>query len=155
MNMLARITMVAAIAGALMAPVAYAAEYEVHMLAKDANGRFAQYEPAFLKVQPGDTVTFISSDALDNTESIPELIPQSAENWTGDLGKNVSVSFETEGLYVYKCVHHVGRGMIGVVQVGDGVQVLDAAAVSKLPAQAKARLDVLLTEAGPSVANAN
>ena len=144
MNMLTRLTMVAAIAGALMAPVAYAAEYEVHMLAKDANGRFAQYEPAF-----------ISSDALDNTESIPELIPQSAENWTGDLGKNVSVSFETEGLYVYKCVHHVGRGMIGVVQVGDGVQALDAAAVSKLPAQAKARLDVLLTEAGPSVANAN
>src|SRR5690554_2464022 len=112
MNMLTRLTMVAAIAGALMAPVAYAAEYEVHMLAKDANGRFAQYEPAFLKVQPGDTVTFISSDALDNTESIPELIPQSAENWTGDLGQNVSVTFETEGLYVYKCVHHVGRGMI-------------------------------------------
>ena len=56
MNMLTRLTMVAAIAGALMAPVAYAAEYEVHMLAKDANGRFAQYEPAFLKVQPGALV---------------------------------------------------------------------------------------------------
>lgn len=76
-------------------------------------------------------------------------------HWTSDLGKNVSVTFETEGLYVYKCVHHVGRGMIRIVQVGDDVQELDAAAIAKLPGQAKSRLDVLLTEAGPDLANAN
>lgn len=149
MNNLARNTVAAAIACVLMTPAAYAAGYEVHMLAKDANGRFAQYEPAVLKVQAGDTVTFISSVALDNTQSIPELIPTGAENWTGELGRNVTVTFKTEGLYVYKCVHHVGRGMIGIVQVGDDVQELDAGAIAKLPGQAKSRLNVLLTEVGP------
>ena len=153
MNIATRLTLVAAIAGCLMTPAAYAADHEVHMLAKDANGRFAQYEPAFLKVQPGDTVTFISTDALDNTESIPQLIPEGAQNWTGELGKDVTVTFETEGLYVYKCVHHVGRGMIGLVQVGDDIQQMDAAEIDKLPDQAKTRLNVLLNEAKADTGN--
>ena len=148
MNKIVRTSVLAALCGWLVVSAAGAAEYEVQMLAKDAHGRFAQFEPAFLQVEPGDTVTFIASEAMDNAQSIPQLIPEGTENWTGELGANVTVTFDTEGLYVYKCLHHVGRGMIGLIQVGDVAQELDQDVVSALPEKAQSRLEVLLSEAG-------
>lgn len=146
MNEFLRILIATSVAGALLTPGAFAANYEVHMVARDAKGRFAQFEPALLKVQPGDTVTFVSHEPMDNTQSVPELIPSGANNWTGQLGQNVTVTFDLEGLYVYKCLHHIGRGMVGIIQVGQNTQPLDVSAVERLPPKAEARLKVLLDQ---------
>jgi plastocyanin len=42
-----------------MSVPALAADHQVQMSNKDSEGRAMQFEPAFLKVAPGDTVTFV------------------------------------------------------------------------------------------------
>lgn len=56
--------MVAALA--LPAHGAFAADHQVLMLNKDSEGRPMQFEPAFLKVALGDTVTFVATDKTHN-----------------------------------------------------------------------------------------
>src|SRR5690606_35207736 len=80
-----------------------AADHEVRMLNKDSDGRTMQFEPAFLKVAPGDTITFVATDKSHNTEAIKNAIPEGAEAWKGKVNEEVTVTLEAEGLYAYKC----------------------------------------------------
>ncbi len=61
---------------------AAAADFEVHMLNKGAEGAMV-FEPAFVKVAPGDTVTFIPTDKGHNVETIKGMIPEGAEAFKG------------------------------------------------------------------------
>jgi pseudoazurin len=126
---------------------AFAADHQVLMLNKGADGQSMQFEPAFLKVAPGDTVTFVVEDRGHNSEAIPGMIPDGAETWKGKMNQDVSVTFATEGLYAYKCMPHVGMGMVGLIQVGDGASNLDAFKSAKLPGKAKARMAELIAKA--------
>src|SRR5690606_6491886 len=119
---------------------ALAADHQVQMLNKDSEGRAMQFEPAFLKVAPGDTVTFIATNKGHNSESILTLTPEGAEPWKGKINEEITVTFETEGFYAYKCQPHLGLGMVGLIQVGDAPAALDPAEVEKLPQRAEDRL---------------
>ena len=110
---------------------AQAADHQVIMLNKDSEGRVMQFEPAFLKVAVGDTVTFIATDKTHNSESINE---------------EVSVTFEMEGFYAYKCLPHVGMGMVGLIQVGDA-GAPDAAIAASVPGKGKIRMAELIAQA--------
>lgn len=125
---------------ALLAVPALAADHQVQMLNKDSEGRAMQFEPAFLKVAPGDTVTFIATNKGHNSESILTLMPEGAEPWKGKMNEEITVTFETEGFYAYKCQPHLGLGMVGLIQVGDAPNELDQAEVEKLPQRAEDRL---------------
>ena len=122
------------------APAAFAADHQVQMLNKDSEGRAMQFEPAFLKVAPGDTVTFIVTNKGHNSESILTLMPEGAEPWKGKINEEITVTFETEGFYAYKCQPHLGLGMVGLIQVGDAPAELDPAEVEKLPQRGEDRL---------------
>lgn len=129
-----------------------AADFQVQMLNKDSQQRAMQFEPAFLKVAPGDTVTFVATDKGHDSESIKDAIPDGAEAWKGKIGTDVAVTFTQEGLYAYKCTPHFGLGMVGLIQVGDSPSNLAAIQALKIPPKAQARLQEELTEAAAPAA---
>lgn len=117
-----------------------AADHEVLMLNKDSQGRVMQFEPAFLQVEPGDTVTFIPQDKGHNSETVLDMLPDGADMWKGRTNEAITVTFTVEGLYAYKCMPHVGMGMVGLIQVGDSTANLAALQDKRLPGRAQARL---------------
>lgn len=125
---------------------AYAADHQVLMLNKDSEGRPMQFEPAFLKVAPGDTVTFLPQDKGHNSESVPNKLPEGAEGWKGKINDEISVTFSTDGFYAYKCLPHVALGMVGLIQVGEPGEP-DAALADGLPGKGKTRMQELITRA--------
>ncbi|MFD2647669.1 pseudoazurin [Devosia albogilva] len=137
----------ALIATTLLAVPAWAADHQVQMLNKDSEGRPMQFEPAFLKIAPGDTVTFVATDKGHNSESILNMIPEGGETWKGKINEEITVTFTQEGFYAYKCQPHVGLGMVGLIQVGDNPPALATEEVEKLPGRSKDRMAELIAEA--------
>ena len=136
----------AAILMALALPAA-AADFEVHMLNKGAEGAMV-FEPAHVKVAPGDTVTFIPTDKGHNVETIKDMIPEGAEAFKSKMNEAYKVTFDKAGAYGVKCTPHAGMGMVGVVVVGDAPANLDAVKTGKLPKKARERMDAAIAAAG-------
>lgn len=117
----------AAVCGAVAAG-AYAATHEVEMLNMGADGMMV-FEPAFIQVEPGDTVTFIPTDKSHNAESIEGMLPDDAAPIVGEMNEEISVTFEKEGVYGVKCNPHYAMGMVALVQVGEPANLEAARAV--------------------------
>ncbi len=137
---------VAAIAAAavLLASAASAAEFDVKMLNKGAAGAMV-FEPAMVKVAPGDTVHFIATDKGHDVLSVDGMVPDGAQPFAGELGKDLTVAFTVPGVYGIKCKPHYGMGMVGVVVVGDPVN-LDAVKAVKQTGMARKVFAKLLDE---------
>ena len=123
---------------------ARAAEHEVQMLNKGPDGQRNWFEPAVLRIEPGDTIKFVPTDKGHNSASV--VIPEGAEAWNGKLSKETAVTLAVPGLYSYKCTPHFGLGMVGLIVVGDPSVNLDAVAAGKYPGKAKTVLSDLLRE---------
>jgi pseudoazurin len=132
---------------------ALAADHKVWMKNKDSDGRPMQFEPAFIKIAAGDTVTFVPEDAGHNVEAIASLSPKGTEEWVGNLNQELTVTFSAEGLHVYKCPPHFDMGMVGLIEVGGVATGVDPVEAAKLPGKAKSRLKALLAEAGVILSN--
>ena len=104
----------------------HAANFEVKMLNQGASGVMV-FEPAFLKINTGDTVTFLATDAAHNSASIPGMLPNGASSWNGELSRDIVVTFDVPGVYGYQCTPHSMMAMVGVIQVGDNNANLDSA----------------------------
>lgn len=104
-----------------------------------------QFEPAFLQIAPGDTVTFVPTDKSHNAESIEGMLPEGAEPFKGKINEEISVTFEEEGVYGVKCTPHYAMGMVALVQVGEPVNV-DAAKAVTPPGKTGARFEALFAE---------
>lgn len=131
---------------ALLGANAQAAEYTINMVNKDAAGRIMQFEPAFLKIVPGDTVHFVAVDKGHDTESLAGGIPDGAEPWKSKLSQDLDVTFTVEGLYAFKCTPHFPLGMVGLIQVGDSTVNLEAVTGLKYLGKSAARFTELLAE---------
>ncbi len=55
------------------------------MLDQGPDGQMMVFEPSFLKIEPGDTVTFVPTDKSHNSETILGMIPEGAEAWRGKI----------------------------------------------------------------------
>ena len=108
------------------------AEHVVNMLNNGQDGTMV-FEPGFIKVAPGDSILFKSVDPAHNSQSF--FTPDGAQPWTGEISKDVTVTFEKEGVYLYKCLPHTALAMVGVVQVGNAVNKDAAAAAASEFAQ--------------------
>ena len=97
-------------------------EHTVKMLNSGEGGQMI-FEPAVLKVSVGDTIHFKASDMSHNSASIDGMLPDGAESWSGQMNMDISVTLDTEGVYVYQCDPHVMMAMIGVIQVGEAVNM--------------------------------
>jgi len=127
---------------------AVAAEFEVHMLNKGANGQAMVFEPAMLKIAPGDTVNFVPVDKGHNAEVIARMLPDGAEPFKGSIGQAFSVTFDVPGAYAYKCLPHFAMGMVGLIVVGDAPANIEDIKGAKLPGKARSVVDALIAEAG-------
>jgi pseudoazurin len=95
---------------------AFAAEHVVKML-NNGSGGMMIFEPAVLSVNKGDTVKFVATDMAHNSAST--IIPAGAKPWKGMMSRDISVTFDTEGVYVYECTPHKMMAMVGVIKVGN------------------------------------
>ena len=144
---IARLFAAASLVAALAAP-AFAKTVEVKMLNKGTQGGFMVFEPAFVKIAPGDSVSFVPTDPAHDVVSLPDIAPKGAQPFTGKISQPLTVKFTTEGLYGYKCVPHVSMGMVGLVQVGKAANKTEAsAAAAKLPGLARTKMIGLVATA--------
>ncbi|WP_245295037.1 pseudoazurin [Pararhizobium antarcticum] len=126
---------------------ANAADFEIHMLNKGANGAMV-FEPAGMKIAKGDSITFIPTDKGHNAETIKGLIPDGASPFKSKINETVKITFDTPGAYAIKCAPHVGMGMVAAVIVDDAPANLAAIKTAKLPKKARERLDAEITALG-------
>ena len=96
--------------------------HEVKMLNAGADGTMV-FEPPVLKVSVGDTINFVLVDPMHNSASFPNMIPSNAESWNGTINESISVTLDVEGVYVYNCTPHAMMAMVGVIQVGEAVNL--------------------------------
>jgi pseudoazurin len=146
--MLSRLLAVAAVLFAI-GGTAHAANFEVLMLNKGADGKSMGFSPSFLQIEPGDTVTFIPVDKGHNAESILGMIPADAKHWKGSVNEEFVVTFTVPGLYGFKCQPHFGMGMVGLIQVGEEKTNLKDLMDVRLPAKAQARMMELFAKTSP------
>jgi pseudoazurin len=116
MNM-RKVMTLAAFAVLMSASMTLAAEVEVKMLNKGAEGLMV-FEPALVKIEPGDTVKFVASDKSHNAESIKNMLPEGAAPFAGKTNEDVAVTFDKPGVYGVKCMPHYAMGMVALVVVG-------------------------------------
>ncbi len=130
-----KVMSLAAFALLTSASMTLAAEVEIKMLNKGAEGLMV-FEPSLVKIQPGDTVKFIASDKSHNAETIKGMLPEGATPFAGKMNEDVVVTFDKAGAYGVKCMPHYAMGMVALVVVGKPDN-LDA--VKALPQSGKAK----------------
>lgn len=126
---------------------AMAADFEVHMLNKGADGVMV-FEPALTKVAPGDTVTFIPTDKGHNAETVKDMIPDGAPAFKSKINETLKVTFDVPGAYLVKCNPHFSMGMVGLIVVGDAPANLEAIKAGKLPKKAQERIAAAIAQIG-------
>ena len=135
-----------AVAAIALASPAAAADHVVKMLNKGKAGMMV-FEPALVKIAPGDTVTFVPTDKSHNAESINGMAPAGAVAFKGKMNQPIKVMFSKPGAYGYKCLPHYGMGMVGAVVVGNAASNLAAAQKVSHPGKAKQVFAGLLSQA--------
>lgn len=126
------LAMLAIASTVLMAGAASAEEVVVKMLNKGTDGVPMVFEPAFVKIAPGDSVKFVSTDKGHNAESIKGMLPEGATPFLGKNGEDVSVKFDQPGVYGIKCLPHYGMGMVALIAVGAPANTEQAKAVPQV-----------------------
>jgi len=123
---------------------ACADELQVKELNRGPTGFFV-FAPELVRIKPGDTIHFIASDKGHDVHSVSGMIPEGAQPIDGKTNQDTKVTFGQPGVYVIACNMHTVMGMVGVVVVGDPVNI-DKIDPSGLPAKAKAKIQTLLDQ---------
>ena len=127
------------------AGVASAADFEVKMLNKGAEGAMV-FEPDLIVAAPGDTIRFVPTDKGHNVETIKGMIPDGAEPFKSKFNEEFTVTVDAEGVYGVKCTPHYAMGMVALIKVGAPAN-LDAAQAVKQTGKAKAVFVELFSQA--------
>ncbi|WP_046079604.1 pseudoazurin [Halomonas sp. HG01] len=121
---------------------AIAETHTVKMLNRNATGPMP-FEPGYLHVQPGDTVTFVDAAPGHNAATIDGMVPEGGQAFIGNIDEAIEVTLEAEGIWGIKCSPHYTMGMVMLIQVGDR-PATEADLPEALPATARQRfLDIL------------
>lgn len=115
-------TTIAALAMSLMATTAMAAEHKIKMLNYGEEGGMV-FEPGFVKAEVGDTITFIPENSSHYVQSY--VVPADVKPWKSKLDEEFTVTVDKEGIYLYYCPPHLMMSMIGVIQVGEPVNLTE------------------------------
>lgn len=94
--------------------VAFNAAAEEHVVAAGATN----FTPLHLFIKPGDTVKWINM-TIHDSQSMEGLIPEGAEPWKSNIGQEIAVTLDVEGVYIYKCNPHFANGMVAAIIVGE------------------------------------
>lgn len=143
MNKTARLAAGAALLGiTAFTGQAAAEDHVVKLRNADGKGEYMLFEPDFLKVSTGDTITFVPVDKGHNAEMIPEVWPEGAEKFKGDFNEESWLTVEKPGVYGIKCLPHYTMGMVMMI-VADEPTNLEQAKSFKAPGGAAKRFNKL------------
>ena len=87
-----------------------------------------KFDPMFVFIEQGDSISW-EGMAGHNVESIDAMVPDGQEKFNSELGEDVTITFNTPGIVMYKCTPHWGTRMGGGIVVGnpdDTAAILDA-----------------------------
>ena len=121
---------------------AFSKDITIDMLNKRDDGQKMVYSLDVIKVNVGDTVTWLPKTKGHNVQFVS--VPEGVEKVKSKLSKEFSYTFETEGVYLYLCTPHAGMGMIGLVVVGDSLDNLKSVKKHKLMGKSKKKFKKLL-----------
>ena len=84
------------------------------------------FEPAFIKINAGDSITFEMTNAGHNAATV--YGPVGSVPFDTKYKPSTTIKFDVSGLYLYKCSPHAMMAMVGVIQVGEPInkQEIDA-----------------------------
>ena len=124
---------------------AFAEDMTINMLNKRDDGAKMVYSEDIARIDVGDTITWLPKSKGHNVHFLagPEgwdLPKKSKQN------KEVEITFDIPGVYLYQCTPHATMGMIGMVVVGDDVSNKDAIAKAKIRGKSKKTFKKLLGE---------
>ena len=133
-----------AIMASLSAP-AFAEDITIEMLNKRDDGAKLVYSQDIARIAVGDTITWLPKSKGHNVHFIAgpdgwELPAKSKNN------KEVAITFDAPGIYLYQCTPHATMGMIAMIVVGDDKSNLDAISSMKLRGKSKKKFKALLSE---------
>lgn len=94
----------------------FAKDYEVKMLDIDSKGNTMVFEPGFIQIKPGDSVTFVPTHKSHWAKS--NVVPDGALKFESKLDEKATFKFDKEGIYLYECPPHRMMNMVGIIQVG-------------------------------------
>ena len=100
------------------------------------------YSEDIARVEVGDTISWVPTSKGHNVQFVS--VPEGVEKIKSKLSKEISYTFETEGVYLYICTPHASMGMIGLVIVGDSLENLDSVKKHKLMGKSKKKFKKLL-----------
>ena len=130
---------------ALFATNAYAEDLTIEMLNKRDDGAKMVYSQDIARIDVGDTITWVPTSKGHNVEFVagPDgwEAPKKSKN-----GKEVAITFDTPGVYLYQCTPHKSMGMIALVVVGDDMVNLDAIAGMKMRGKSKKKMKSILAD---------
>ncbi len=126
------------------ANLAYADDMTIEMLNKREDGAKMVYSEDIARIDVGDTITWVPTSKGHNVEFIAAPdgwdIPKKSKN-----NKEVAITFDVPGVYVYQCTPHKAMGMIGLVVVAEGGEVpLNDVSKTKVMGKSKKKLKALL-----------
>ena len=129
----------------LVTPTLYAADMEVEMLNRRDDGAKMVYSEDIVRIDIGDTITWVPTTKGHNVHFLagPEgwdLPKKSKQN------KEVEITFDIPGVYLYQCTPHATMGMIGFVIVGEDTSNLDAIKKAKVRGKSKKIFKKLLAD---------
>jgi pseudoazurin len=100
------------------------------------------YSEDISRIDVGDTITWLPTSKGHNVEFIA-----GPDGWDAPrkskLSKEVAITFDTPGVYLYQCTPHKSMGMIAIVIVGDGTNDVSGA---KVRGKSKKKLKQLLAD---------
>ena len=127
---------------ALLATTAYAEDMTIEMLNKRDDGAKMVYSEDIARIDVGDTITWVPTSKGHNVEFIA-----GPDGWKAPkkskLNKEVEMTFDTPGVYLYQCSPHKTMGMIAIVVVGDGDNDISK---TKVKGKSKKKLKELLAD---------
>ena len=131
-----------------MATSAFAEDATVEMWNKDPDDKKRKmvFSEEIVVVEPGESVTWLATDKGHNVQMIdgPDGVDLPKKS---KLSKDVTLTFDEPGVYVYVCTPHASMGMIGIVVVGELTQEgIDAVRDAKVRGKSKKKFKTLLAE---------
>jgi len=133
-----------AIMASLTVP-AFAEDISLDMLNKRDDGAKMAYSEDVTRIDVGDTITWLPKSKGHNVQFIagPEgwELPKKSKN-----NKEVAITFDTPGVYLYQCTPHATMGMIAMVIVGDDLSNLDDIKAMKMRGKSKKKMKAILAD---------
>ena len=123
---------------------ANAADMTIEMLNKRDKEKMV-YSEDIARIDVGDTLTWVPTSKGHNVHFLagPDgwKLPKKSKN-----NEEISITFDTPGVYLYQCTPHATMGMIAFVVVGEDTSNLDAIKKMKIRGKSKKKFKKLLKE---------